>query len=174
VAIAVSLVALLFSTFVFLYNRRASKRELLLRIHDQQLAADRQHGRRVLFEMAEQGQPPDDLSDEDHRAANHALAVLDLMGFLYCKRYIPRRDAMDLWARTTTRLVNAAEISGFLALRDAQNGAPIWPYLRRFAADARRRTHLVEHPRDRNSIAPRPLPCHEANDTAGGTADFPP
>ncbi len=136
-AIVLSSIALLFSAFVFLYNRRANKRELLLRVHDQQLAADRQHGRRVLFEIVERSQPPEDLPDEDHRAANHALSVLDLMGFLYCKRYIPRRDAMALWARTAVRLVDAAEASGFLALRDAQNGAPIWPYLRRFTADAR-------------------------------------
>ena len=137
-AVILSVAALLFSAFVFFYNRRSSKRELLLRIHEQLLAPERQHGRRVLFEMVERAETPHDLKADDFRDANHALSLLGMLGFIYCKRYIPRHDVLDLWALTATRVVDAAEKSGFLALRDAQNGAPIWPYLRRFVDDARR------------------------------------
>jgi hypothetical protein len=144
-AIVLSSIALLFSAFVFLYNHRSGKRELLLRVHDQQLSADRQDGRRVLFELYEQNQPPESLSGEDHRAVNHALSIFNVIGFLYCKRYVPRRDLMDLWALTATRLFDAAEKSGFLAVRDAQNGDPIWPYFRRFVADARRYKPMSVH-----------------------------
>lgn len=145
-AIVLSSVALFFSAFVFLHNRQTVKRELLLRIHDQQLVADRQDGRRVLFQLYEQKMPPESLSYEDHRAVNHALSIFNVIGFLYCKRYVPRRDLMDLWAITGTRLFDAAERSGFLALRDSQNRVPIWPYFRRFVADARRFTPISEHP----------------------------
>jgi hypothetical protein len=138
-AIFLSSIALVFSAFVFVYNRQTSKRELLLRIHDQQLSAERQDGRRVLFELYERRKPPESLSEDDHRAANHALSIFNVIGFLYSKRYVPRRDLIDLWALTGTRLFDAAEKTGFLAMRDAQNGAPIWPYFRYFVADARRR-----------------------------------
>ncbi|GAB2994711.1 DUF2800 domain-containing protein [Amycolatopsis acidiphila] len=150
-AIVLSFIALLFSAFVFLYNRRASKRDLYVRMHDQLLDADRQHGRRVLFELAEQNQQPGDLTSEEHRYANHALATLELFGFLYFKRYIPRRDALEMWGITITRLVDAGEQSGFLALRDAQNGMPVWPYLRRLAVDSRRH-------RSRNALHTAPEP----------------
>lgn len=136
-AVILSIAALLFSAFVFVYNRRSSKRELLLRMHEQLLSPERQHGRRVLFELVERNQTPENLTVEEFRDANHALSLLGMLGFIYCKRYIPRQDVLDLWALTTMRVVDAAEKSGFLALRDAQNGAPIWPYLRRFVEDAR-------------------------------------
>jgi hypothetical protein len=137
-AVVLSVLALLFSAFVFFYNRRSNKRELLLRFHEQLLAPERQHGRRVLFELVERNQGPDDLTAEEFRDANHSLSLLGMLGFLFCKRYIPRHDVLDLWALTAVRVFDAAEKSGFLALRDAQNGAPPWPYLHPFVTDARR------------------------------------
>ena len=131
-ALAISLTALLFSAFVFIHNRRATKRDLFLKVHEQLLATDRQHGRRVVFEMKEHGRTPVDLSPEEFLSANHALASLDMLGYLFTKRYIPRKDATALWGATTLRAYRAAEESGFIALRDTQNGIPIWPYLRQF------------------------------------------
>lgn len=96
VALTISLVALAFSTFVFVHNRRVDKRKLLLQIHDQLLAADRQEGRRILFQMHEQARSPDDLSAEEFRSVNHALASLNTIGFLFRKRYVPRSDVVDL------------------------------------------------------------------------------
>jgi hypothetical protein len=93
-SLAISLSALFLSAFVFLHNRRANKRDLLLKIYEQLLAPDRQHGRRVLFELLERGGKAADLSADDFLAVNHALASLDLMSFLFVKRYIPRADAV--------------------------------------------------------------------------------
>jgi hypothetical protein len=131
-SLVISLTALFLSAFVFLHNRWASKRDLLLKIHEQLLASDRQHGRRVLFELLERGGKVTDLSAGDFLAVNHALASLDLMSFLFVKRYIPRADAIALWGLTGTRLFRAAMETDFLALRDKQHGADIWPYLRQF------------------------------------------
>jgi hypothetical protein len=40
----------------------------------------------VLFELHEGKQPPESLSAEDHRAANQALSIVNVIGFLYTKR----------------------------------------------------------------------------------------
>jgi hypothetical protein len=143
-AIILSFIAVLFSAFVFAYNRRATRRDLLLRSNDQQVLAENQYGRRVIFDMSERGTAPADLPPEDFLAANHALAALNILGFLYCRRYVSRRDCIALWGQTTARVVTAAEASSFLALRDSQqNGVRVWPYLRTFAADVDRKNKAL-------------------------------
>lgn len=136
-AIAISVAALLLSALSFAYNHRANKRDLMIRVHDQLLAPERQDGRRLLFEMCEHGRSPQDLSDAEFRSVNNALAWLEFMAMLAERRYIPRKDALASWGLTSMRTVEAAERSGFLALRDTQQGSTVWPYIRKFAATAR-------------------------------------
>jgi hypothetical protein len=146
-AVVVSFTAVLISTFVFVYNRRMSRRDLLLDAHERQLSPENQHGRRVVFEMRETGESPDALSAEDFRSANHALASMNMLGFLCCRRYVSTRDVIALWGQTVVRVVDAAEQTGFLALRDSQQeGTPVWPYLREFALIAQARSHLYRNP----------------------------
>lgn len=133
-ALVISILALALSAFVFVHNRRADKRKLLLQAHDQLLDADRQDGRRILFEMQEKGRSPSELSPDEYRSVNHALASFNTLGFLCRKRYVARSDAVDLWGLTTVRAYRAAEAVGFLTLRDAQNMTPVWPNLRYFVA----------------------------------------
>ncbi|HEX5401197.1 MAG TPA: hypothetical protein VFX16_02720 [Pseudonocardiaceae bacterium] len=139
VTLAISLTALVFSVFVFSYSRYGGRRDLLLKIHDQLLAPDRQHGRRVLFEMHEEGRRADDLTPDEFLAVNHALASLDMLGYLFSRRYVSRRDVVSLWGTTALRACQAAQDTGLLAMRDAQNRLPVWPYLRDLA------TSMVEH-----------------------------
>jgi hypothetical protein len=143
-SLVVSFIAILFSAFVFAYNRRASKRDLMLRIYDYLIVAERQHGRRILFEMVENHRRPADLTSEEFLAANHAVATLDLMAFLHKRRYVPRRDAVELWGVTTARTYRAARDTGFLAFRDSQHGREIWPYFRAFGQMAEARFDLGE------------------------------
>jgi hypothetical protein len=134
VTLAISLSALIFSMFVFVHNRRGNRRELLLKVHEQLLDSDRQRGRRTLFEMGEKGQAPDDLASEEFVAVNHALASLDMLGYLFYRRLVPRSDVVALWGATAMRACRVAEATGMLAMRDAQNLMPVWPYLRYLAA----------------------------------------
>ncbi|MFE5501377.1 hypothetical protein ACFQ73_02355 [Amycolatopsis japonica] len=146
-AVAVSFIAVLVSTLVFVHNRRTSRRDLLLNAHEKQLVPENQHGRRVVFELRETGGSPEALSAEDFRSANHALSSLNMLGFLCCRRYVSMSDAIALWGLTVVRVVAAAEETGFLALRDSQQeGTPVWPYLREFALIARSRSHLYLNP----------------------------
>ncbi|MBE8516911.1 hypothetical protein ILP97_05170 [Amycolatopsis sp. H6(2020)] len=146
-AVVVSFVAVLLTTFVFVYNRRTSRRDLLLNAHEKELVPENQHGRRVIFELRETGESPEALSAEDFRSANHALSSLNMLGFLCCRRYVSMSDAIALWGLTVVRVVDASEETGFLALRDSQQeGTPVWPYLREFALIARARSHLYLDP----------------------------
>lgn len=94
--------------------------------------------------MQERGESAEDLSAEDFRSANHALSSLNMLGFLCCRRYVSMRDAIALWGQTVVRAVDAAERTGFLALRDSQQaGTPVWPFLREFALIAQERSDLA-------------------------------
>src|SRR5215211_384826 len=110
-ALAISIAALALSTFTFAYNRQVGRRDLLLRVHDQLVALDRQEGRRILFSMSENDRKPEDLSTEEFRLVNHSLASLDVMGFLFSRRYIPQEDALALWGPTAVRAFTAGEAS---------------------------------------------------------------
>ncbi|MEV6624391.1 hypothetical protein AB0M83_39695 [Amycolatopsis sp. NPDC051106] len=146
-AVVVSFIAVLVSTFVFVYNRRTSRRDLLLDAHERQLLGDNQHGRAVLFEAHASGTMVGELSAEDFRSANHALSSLNMLGFLCCRRYVSMRDSIALWGLTAVRVVAAAEKCGLLALRDTQQkGTPVWPYLREFALIAQERSDLYLNP----------------------------
>ena len=134
VTLAISLAALVFSVFVFVHNRRGSRRELLLKVHEQLLEPDRQRARRALFEMGEQDKTPNDLAPDEFVAVNHALASLDMLGYLFYRRLVPRSDVIALWGVTAMRACQVAEATGMLAMRDEQNRMRVWPYLRYLAA----------------------------------------
>ena len=133
-AVLISVIALVFSATVFLYNRRASKHDLFLRTQESFVDPERQQGRRELFEAYEASTDPHGLGPERFRAINHALASADMMGYLFYRGHVPRGDAYALWGITLVRVHRTAEQSGFLALRDNQFGTTIWPYLAHFAA----------------------------------------
>jgi hypothetical protein len=129
-AVIISVVALIFSASVFVHNRIVSKRDLLIRVHVDALDAERQQGRRVLFEVHEAGTRPSELSDEQMRVINHAVASLDVMCYLMYRKYVPVRDAVALWGVAMVRAHHAAEESGYFKFRDDQIGMPIWRHLR--------------------------------------------
>jgi hypothetical protein len=131
--LAISLTALVFSAFVFAHNRRSTRRDLLLKMHEQLLAPERQSARRVLFEMGERGRRREDLAPDESEAVNHALASLDMLGYLFYRRLVPRPDVAALWGTTALRACRVAQDTGILAVRDEQNGVPVWPFLRHLA-----------------------------------------
>lgn len=145
-AVLISVLAFLFSAFTFAHNRRAGRRDLLLKVHEQFLSVDQQNGRRLLYEMAEKGLSPTEWAADDFREINHAVASLDILGYLYERRYIARRDALDLWAPSVGRVFGVAESTGFLSYRRNQYGRGNWPYLRSFAEAIRH--HLSEGQED--------------------------
>jgi hypothetical protein len=134
VTLGISLTALVFSVFVFVHNRRSTRRELLLKVHEQLLAPERQRARRALFEMGEKAQGPEDLTSDEFTTVNHALASFDMLAYLFYRRLVPRHDVVAMWGTTALRACRVAEETGMLAMRDEQNQMRVWPYLRYLAA----------------------------------------
>ena len=134
VSLAISSAALALSLGAFLTTRWRDRRDLLLRVHERMVAADQQRGRRLIYEMSARRTRVEDLSDDDYVLVNNALASLNNLGIYYRRRYVRRKDILELWALPVVRLLRAAE--PFLAHRDGLVGTRTWPELRSFASDA--------------------------------------
>ena len=132
--IAIAVVALAVSISTFIANWWRDKRDLLLKVHDRLTTPDSQRGRRLIY-MREQGLQPEQMPAEEHELINGALAAFNTLGIYYHRRYVRRRDVMDLWAAALVRLMPAAE--AFLAYRGAVPGGSTWPYMFSLAEDAR-------------------------------------
>jgi hypothetical protein len=109
-------VALTLSLAVFVHGRWRDKRDLLLRLHDQLVSAEKQKGRRLLYKMGEQQLRMEDLSDDDYLLINNTLAALNVLGIYYQRRYVNRKDVLEIWALTLVRTLLGAE--RFLASRE--------------------------------------------------------
>jgi hypothetical protein len=134
-SIAISIVALTLSFAVFVHGRWRDKRDLLLRLHDQLISAEKQKGRRILYMMGEQQQRMEDLSDDDYLLINNTLAALNVLGIYYQRRYVNRKDVLELWAIALVRTLQGAE--SFLEHRDTDQGYPVWTQYRALCDDAK-------------------------------------
>jgi hypothetical protein len=70
----ISVVALGVSLFVLVDSRRLDRRDLLLRLHEQLIAPDRQTGRRSLYQLARQ--PVESWRDDQFDLVNGCTGVL--------------------------------------------------------------------------------------------------
>jgi hypothetical protein len=134
VSLAISSAALALSLGAFLMARWRDRRDLLLRVHESMIAADQQRGRRLIYDMSAKHKRIEDLSDDDYVLVNNTLASLNSLAMYYRRRYVRRKDILELWALPVARLLRAAE--PFLAHRDELAGTRTWPELRGFASDA--------------------------------------
>jgi hypothetical protein len=134
--ITIAVLSLLVSTAGFVYTRRSKKRELFVELYDKMLEPDRQYGRQLLFEWCEMGTDPSDVSSEDWRKANHAMAWFELVSYMHQKGHIPKKDAFEIWGKTAVRTYKAARQCNFYHLRNDQHGHDLWPHFVAFANDA--------------------------------------
>jgi hypothetical protein len=156
VSLVISSAALTLSLGAFLTTRWRDRRDLLLRVHESMTAATQQRGRRLIYDMSAKHTRVEDLSDDDYVLVNNVLASLNNLGLYYRRRYVRRKDILELWALPVVRLLRAAE--PFLAHRDELAGTHTWPELRAFALDAEKylqrqgvdvkavRAHVTESP----------------------------
>ena len=133
-SIAISIAALAVSLSAFLSTRWRDRRDLMLRVHERLVTRDQQRGRRLVFEMSEKKTQVEDLGADDYELINNSLAALDVLGIYYKRRYIRRKDALEIWAAQVLRVVRAAQ--PFLKHRDALSRGSTWPHLLAFAEDA--------------------------------------
>ncbi|MFC5182518.1 hypothetical protein [Actinomadura harenae] len=133
-SLAISFIALAFSLAVFLHGRWRDNRDLFLKLHERLVDAEMQKGRRLLYEVAAQRRDIADLSEGDHLVIHHALAAFNVLGIYYQRRYVSRRDVLDLWALPLVRTLAAAQ--PFLEERDAHQGVPVLSQFRSLCGDA--------------------------------------
>lgn len=120
VSVAIAVAAFVVSLSTFLINRRRDRRDLFLRLHERLASIDQQRGRKLIHEMLRrQHKRVEDLGD-DYEAINNALAMLNVACFYYVRRYISRKDWLEIWSVPIVRAIDAAE--QFLAYRDSQVG----------------------------------------------------
>jgi hypothetical protein len=134
--IVISVAALALSLSVFLHGRWRDKRDLLLRIHEHLVSTDQQRGRHLLYVMKETQVGVEGLSDDDYALINNALAALNVLGIYYQRRYVRRKDVLELWGLPVLRVLDAGK--EFAIHRDAEHGMLSWPQLRALEADARK------------------------------------
>jgi hypothetical protein len=157
-SIAISVAALVFSLAAFQYGRWRDRRDLLLKIHEHLVSADQHRGRRLLYTMKETQIRVEDISEEDYLLINNALAALNLLGIYYRRRYIRRKDVLELWAVPVLRAFLAGQ--AIMDRRDTENGMPIWPHLRSLADDARAYTEQAGISVQAPGVPPTELHSH--------------
>jgi hypothetical protein len=143
-SLLIFVIAIVISAATFAYQIRANRRQLFLNVQEDFVSRDRQRGRRRLWQLKEKETKASLWSDEDVEVINGSLSQLNTLGYLYVHRHIPRSDARTLLGLTTRRALEAAEATGFIALRDAQQGEPVWPYIRKFTDDVKTASRLRE------------------------------
>jgi hypothetical protein len=105
----VSVVAIGFSFFIFFDSRGKDRRDLFLQIHEMLIGDDLQRCRYVLFHKVTDKDSVDQLTDDEWRDIDRALATLSVLGLYVANGYVRECDVMDMWARNICRSWKAAQ-----------------------------------------------------------------
>jgi hypothetical protein len=119
-SITLSIVALMFSVYVFINNRRLDKRNTLIKMHELLISDRHQKGRFILFEKVTDESSVEHLSNEEYRDINGAIAGFSLLGLYVRNKYVNERDALDAWGISIARTWEAAK--PFMAHRANRQG----------------------------------------------------
>lgn len=95
--------------------------------------------RRTLYRARDAGSTFADLSEEEKGQINHAVAQMNLIGYLWEEKLISREDAINLMGSTAERVDFAAQTIGYYEYRKQLTGKVPWRYLRKFASEHRGR-----------------------------------
>lgn len=120
ISIALSIVALIFSIFVFINNRRQDKRNTLIKMHELLISDRHQKGRYLLYEKVTDEASIDELSDEEYRDINGAISGFSLLGVYVMNGYVDENDVLGAWAVPIVRSWEAAR--PFIAHRELRTG----------------------------------------------------
>jgi hypothetical protein len=107
-SVGISLLALGFSLFVFVDNRRKDQRDTFLRLHKLLNDNDMQRGRYLLFQKATDQTSVEQLTDDEWLDINRVLSNLNTLGFYIAKHYVSVPNVLEIWARPITRMWKAA------------------------------------------------------------------
>lgn len=126
-SIILSIIALIFSIYVFTNSRKQNKRNAFLQIHDLLLSDEIQKGRQTLLLKVTDEASVRELSDEDYRDIHRALGILNALAYYMKSGYVDEMDALCMWAPTAYRACVAAQ--PLIRQREQDTGYRPFPYL---------------------------------------------
>lgn len=133
-SVGISLLALGFSCFVFVDNRRKDQRDTFLRLHQLLNDNDMQRGRYLLFQKATDQTSVEQLTDNEWRDINRVLSTFNTLGFYIAKHYVGEPDVLEIWARPIVRTWTAAQ--PYIDYRESLQGYRPWKYFDLLAGKA--------------------------------------
>lgn len=116
-------------------------------LQDRLVTADHQRGRQLIYGLDERAEG-EKLNEDEFVLIINTFAALNVLGIYYQRRYVRRKDALELWASTVDRVLTSG--AAFVQARDAGNGTRSWPQLRAFGEDAAR--YVAHWERDNAAI----------------------
>lgn len=126
ISVAISVLALGFSFFVFVDSRQRDRRDIFLQMHQLLIGDDLQRGRYVLYQKVTDEDSVERLTDYEWRDINRALATYNALGLYLANGYVRERDVMDIWAPSICRAWKAAQ--PYIAYREQLQGYRPWKY----------------------------------------------
>jgi hypothetical protein len=134
ISVAISVSALGFSFYVFFESRRRDRRDIFLTMHQLMIGDDPARGRYLLFQKVTDADSIAQLTDEEYRNINRALATYNALGLYVSNGYVRERDVMDMWAQPICRAWYAAQ--PFISHRESFQGYRPWKYFELLAQRA--------------------------------------
>jgi hypothetical protein len=102
------------------------------------LTGDEQDCRRALYEARDSGVDFPNLDRSTQQKINHAIGIMNMIGFVHSAGRIPGAESIELFGGTAVRLHDAAVEIGYFAWREKLTGTTSWRHFREYAAEARR------------------------------------
>src|SRR5215472_13474915 len=125
-SVALSVVALGFSMFVFVENRRRDRRDIFLKITEYLTSEDIQRGRYTLFEKVTDEASIEELSEHEYRDIHRTINAINILGLYVENGYISERDVIAVWAMLVYRAWRAAQ--PYVVHRTRTHGYNPWRY----------------------------------------------
>lgn len=121
-----SVVALVFSAYVFVDGRKRDRRDIFIKMHELLISDSIQRGRYLLFEKVVDIDSVKFPTDEEYREINQAIAAYNLLGVYLKNGYVNERDVVDVWGPPVYRAWISAQ--PFLAFREYNQGYKAMPF----------------------------------------------
>lgn len=125
-SVALSILALGFSAFVFIESRRRDRRDIFLKMTEYLTSEDIQRGRQLLYEKVTDEESIARLSNEEYRDINRAVNAFNILGLYVKNGYVSEGDVLDVWAVPVYRGWQAAQ--PYVTHRARAQGSKTWLY----------------------------------------------
>jgi hypothetical protein len=126
-SVVLSIIALVFSLFVFFDGRKRDRRDVFLKIHELLLSDDAPRGRQLLYEKITDEASVERLSNDEYRDVHRAIGMLNALAYYMKSGYVNQADVMSMWGEASYRACLAAQ--PVIDQRENRTGYRPWVHL---------------------------------------------